>query len=241
MKKIVPVLVLAVCGPLLACAGTPSEAGAPVPETVASDAKGQGHRVIEVIQAGKYTYVQVERDGETIWVAAPGAPVEPGDEVELPESLMPMKNWHSKTLDRTWDLVYFVGAISKAGAEMPVPGHGRPAAKSPMVEFDYSGVTVPEGGKTVAALFEETESLQGKPVTVRGIVVKVSANIMGKNWVHIRDGSGGPGTNDLTVTTSSLPEVADTVVVAGVLGTGIDFGAGYVFDVIVEDAELTIE
>jgi hypothetical protein len=65
---------------------------------------------------------------------------------------------------------------------------------------------------------------------------------MGKNWLHVRDGSGAEGTNDLTVTTASvLPEVGSTVVVSGPLTLDKDFGMGYQYDVIIEDAEVVVE
>ena len=77
---------------------------------------------------------------------------------------------------------------------------------------------------------------------VSGKVVKVNANIMGKNWLHVRDGSGEEGTNDLTITSAgAVPAVGDTVLVTGTLGLNRDFGMGYQYPVIVEDAEVTVE
>jgi hypothetical protein len=64
---------------------------------------------------------------------------------------------------------------------------------------------------------------------------------MGKNWIHLQDGSGKPGSNDLTVTTSGAAKTGDTVVVAGKLSVDKDFGYGYKYDVIVEDAQVTKE
>jgi hypothetical protein len=76
----------------------------------------------------------------------------------------------------------------------------------------------------------------------RGKVVKTNPNIMGKNWLHVRDGSGAEGTNDLTVTTAgTAPNVGDTVVVKGTVALEKDFGMGYQYDIIVEDAEVTVE
>jgi len=98
------------------------------------------------------------------------------------------------------------------------------------------------GGKTVAEVFAEKDQLGGQAVTVRGKVVKTNANIMGKNWLHVRDGSGAEGTNDLTVTTAAhLPSVGDTVLVTGQVSLNKDFGMGYAYDVIVEDAEVKVE
>lgn len=125
-----------------------------------------------------------------------------------------------------------------APAQMP-PDH--PAAQ-PAVEVDLTGIAKVEGGKTVAEVFAEKDALAGQAVTVRGKVVKVNANIMNTNWLHVRDGSGAEGTNDLTVNTSgSVPSVGDTVVVTGTVALNKDFGMGYSYDVIVEDAEVMVE
>jgi hypothetical protein len=71
--------------------------------------------------------------------------------------------------------------------------------------------------------------------------VKYNGGIMGKNWLHIRDGSGQEGNNDLTVTTDAPAKVGDTVLVKGKVSTDRDFGGGYKYPVIVEDAKVTVE
>lgn len=91
----------------------------------------------------------------------------------------------------------------------------------------------------VSDLYKEKGSLDKQKVTVKGKVVKVSSGIMGKNWIHLQDGSGDPGkkTNDLTITTKEkLPAVGKTVTVTGTLYKDKDFGSGYFYSVIVEDA-----
>jgi predicted small lipoprotein YifL len=91
-------------------------------------------------------------------------------------------------------------------------GVDHPAA-IPSAEVDLAGIAKAEGGQTVAEVYAGKDALAGKPVTVRGKVVKLNTGIMGRNWLHVRDGSGTEGTNDLTVTTQStpLPKVGDTV------------------------------
>ena len=118
--------------------------------------------------------------------------------------------------------------------------HPTPAA--PTEAVDLSGIAKADGGKTIAEVFAEKDQLAGQPVVFRGKVVKTNPNIMGKNWLHVRDGSGAEGTNDLTVTTAgTVPNVGDTVVVKGTVALNKDFGMGYQYDIIVEDAEVTVE
>ena len=78
---------------------------------------------------------------------------------------------------------------------------------------------------------------------LRGKVTKVSENILGHNWVHLGDGSGSAdaGTDDLTVTTQEVVSKGDVVVFEGVVATDKDFGAGYSFPVLMEDASITTE
>jgi predicted small lipoprotein YifL len=128
-----------------------------------------------------------------------------------------------------------------AASAAPTMPADHPAAKAGE-EVDLSGIAKAEGGKTVAEVFAEKGSLAGKPVTVRGKVVKVNRGIMGKNWLHVRDGSGAEGTNDLTVTTAGeLPALGATVVVTGPVTLDKDFGMGYQYAVILEDAEVKVE
>ena len=146
-------------------------------------------------------------------------------------------------------------AIAGCGKEQPVPAaapeappaampapppHPIPAAPSDTV--DLSGIAKAEGGRTIAEVFAEKDQLAGETIVFRGKVVKSNAGIMGKNWLHIRDGSGAEGTNDLTVTTIEvLPNVGDTVLVSGVVELNKDFGMGYQYDIIIEDADVTVE
>jgi hypothetical protein len=118
--------------------------------------------------------------------------------------------------------------------------HPMPAA--PTEAVDLSGIAKADGGKTIAEVFAEKDQLAGQQVVVRGKVVKSNPDIMGKNWLHVRDGSGAEGMNDITVTTAgAVPAVGDTVLVKGSVSLNKDLGMGYVYDVIVEDAEVTVE
>jgi hypothetical protein len=127
-----------------------------------------------------------------------------------------------------------------ASSTVATPPHPTPAG--PTATVDVAGVERAAGGKTVAEVFAEKDQLAGKPIILRGKVVKTNANIMGKNWLHVRDGSGAEGTNDLTVTTNgTLPNVGDTVLLTGPVVLNKDFGMGYKYDVMVEDALVKVE
>jgi hypothetical protein len=142
-------------------------------------------------------------------------------------------------------LDHYVGSMARA-ASAPLPeGHpnidmsGGAAPAAP--KFDFSKIVKPKDGKTVQEVYQEKARLNGKRVTLRGKVVKYSAAIMGKNWLHLRDGTGKEPTNDLTVTTQAKAKVGDTVLVEGTVALDKDLGAGYKYDVIIEDAKVKIE
>ncbi|MBI3607622.1 MAG: hypothetical protein HY207_06630 [Nitrospirae bacterium] len=90
--------------------------------------------------------------------------------------------------------------------------------------------------KTIEALYAGKDQLKGQRIQIKGKVVKVNAGIMGKNFFHIQDGSGKAGSNDLTVTTQQEVHVGDNVVVTGLVTINRDFGAGYSYPLILEEA-----
>ena len=223
-----------------------NQAGKATPHAGARGAPAQANaglgtgKVVETMNSGGYTYVKVAIGGGEVWAAGPETAVAVGDTVSLPEGA-PMKGYHSKTLDRTFDMVYFVPAIGKGGAS-GTNAHGTASAGKPAaVAAKVEGIAKAEGGKTVAEIFASKAALGGKPVILRGKVVKYNAAIMGHNWLHIQDGSGAAGTNDLTITTNDKVAVGDTVLVRGTVVLDKDFGAGYKYDVLVEEASVTKE
>jgi len=223
----------------------PAQATAPAPAAAPQMAPGWSGTVTETMDAAGYTYVQVDTGSEKIWAAAPKAEVKVGDAVVIPQG-MAMNDYHSNTLDRTFPVVYFVDSLMVGGADAQLSAqkmpenHPVPSAAAP-AEVDLSGIKAAEGGKTVEQIYQAPADLAGKAVTLRGKVVKYNENIMGKNWLHIQDGTGAEGTNDLTVTTAGTAKVGDTVLVSGVLVTDKDFGYGYKYGVLIEDAKVTVE
>lgn len=217
------------------------------PAASASDTGFSG-KVLETMNAASYTYVLLDTSSGKRWAAAPQTAVKVGDSVVVTDS-MAMPNHHSKTLNRDFDVVYFTAGLTvngvapgETGAGMGMPAnHPNINAAAAKPNMDLSGIKKASGGYTVAEIIAGKTKLKGKEVKVRGRVVKYNANIMSKNWLHIQDGSGAPGSNDLTLTTSSTAKVGDTVLVTGVLATDKDFGAGYKYDLIIENAKVTVE
>ena len=200
--------------------------------------------VLETMDSGGYTYVAIETDQGPVWAAGPPTTVKAGDVVQIPEGML-MSQFTSKTLNRTFDTLYFVNAITN----LTTPATSEVAASVPAMSkpavADVADVSVAEleEGRNIAWAYADKDSLAGQAVSLRGKVVKYNANILGWNFIHIQDGSGDVenGDNDLTVTSKATTAVGDTIVVSGTLALDKDFGAGYVFPVILEDASITTE
>ena len=93
--------------------------------------------------------------------------------------------------------------------------------------------------KTVAALNQDKAALAGKLVRVQGKVVKVNNGIMGRNFLHVQDGTGDQNSNNLTVTSKQTAVVGEQVTVTGRVVLNRDFGAGYAYPLLVEEASIT--
>jgi len=253
VKRSIMVMLVSIVALSLTVGCNKKEATAPVPEAkvaapAASDApaaaQGIAGTVVETMNTGGYTYVLIENGGTKSWAAAPEFKVAVGDSVTLPPSAMAMQNYESKSLQRTFDVVYFVDSVMVNGGSSamatskvsPVEGHPQVAVQPAQ---KISGIA--KADKTVAEVYAEKGSLAGKSIKVRGKVVKFSPEIMGKNWIHVQDGSGSDGSNDLTVTTSGIAKQGDTIVVSGVVVADKDFGYGYKYPVMIEDAAVTVE
>lgn len=247
-------------------------------------------KVLETMNAGGYSYLQVETSQGSVWAAIPETTIEKGQEVTvMPGAAMP--NFTSKTLNRTFETIIFSSGLEKGGAPAgqmaeaghganphgasaaeasggssfqdalrkeggsaghdPHGGHGAPSAQMGMQSTGSQGAIVPsadikvekaegDNAYTVGELYDQSVDLDGKTVKVRGKIMKVSKMIMGKNWLHIQDGTGNAlkNTHDLVVTTMAEPAKDAVVVVEGVLHANKDFGFGYKYNVIVEDAEV---
>jgi hypothetical protein len=198
--------------------------------------------------------------GET-WAAVNKTNVVKGDTVTV-ENAMPMDGFQSKALNRTFDKIVFGSLAAPAGAasarapmvadHAPAAGSA-PAAKEQMAAQhgqaaggpeDTPDVKVPKAdganAKTVSELWAQRAALKGKEVSVKAKVVKITAGVMGRNWLHLRDGSGSKAAkdNDLTVTTDATAKAGDVVTVSGPVSVDKDFGAGYTYPVIIENAKL---
>ncbi|RZW27186.1 MAG: DNA-binding protein [Desulfobulbaceae bacterium] len=131
---------------------------------------------------------------------------------------------------------------SSGGAAPIEPQQGSAGSMGAVAPFTETEVEKAEGENsfTVAEIFEQAKDLNGKKVRVRGQVVKFNANIMGRNWLHLQDGSGDPmqNTHDLVVTTVEELSGPNVITIEGVVAADKDFGAGYKYVVLIENSTI---
>jgi hypothetical protein len=218
-------------------------AGSAAEKPAAPQGASLSGKVLEVQHAASFTYLRLKtQDGET-WAATPRAQVEKGADVRLDQTTV-MTNFQSRSLNRKFDKIVF-GRLAGAGAGAPTThgdmsavhgGLGAPAQAADLKVPKASG----PNARTVAEIVQGKDMLKDKTVLVRGKVVKYNPGILGKNWIHLRDGSGSAAerTNDVLVTSKSETKIGDVVLVKGVVRTHKDFGAGYSYPVMIEAVEL---
>jgi hypothetical protein len=191
--------------------------------------------VLEIRDVESYTYLRLATPGGEVWAAVPTAKVKKGDRVAIANPMV-MEHFESKTLKKTFDKIVFgqLATPGSAGAAPPAAPAAPAAKEAPVARA--SGADA----HTVAELYKGKAALKDKPVQVRGRVVKVSNGILGKNWLHLQDGSGSAseGSNDVVVTSKDTAAVGDVVTARGTVRTDVDVGSGYSFAVMVEGATL---
>jgi len=209
------------------------------PAAPATDPNQLGGTVLETLDASSYTYVRFSTSAGEEWAAVPKIQLEIGSQVVISNPQV-MANFESKTLGRTFETIYF-GTIKAPSAPAMTGGMGKTtstanADATPIKVDKAEGATA----RTVAELYAEKDALSGKTVALQGKVVKYSAGIMGRNWIHLQDGSGdaADGTHDITVTSNDTATIGDIILIEGTVTLDKDFGAGYLYPVIVEDASV---
>ncbi|MBT3229886.1 MAG: DNA-binding protein [Candidatus Marinimicrobia bacterium] len=201
-------------------------------------AMGNAHTVLvkEVIQAKSYTYLFVTEDSQEYWIATAKQPFDAGMTLHYDEGLE-MQDFTSKEIERTFDSIFFVGQMRGTSSASAQASSGKKAME-PSKDISIEKVA---GGVSIQELYANKADYDGKVVSVRGQVTKFNAGIMGRNWVHLQDGTKSGDAFDLTITTQAVVSKDDVVVFSGKVALNKDFGAGYKYDLIMEEADLSAE
>lgn len=210
--------------------------------------------VLESSDIRGYTYVRLKDSTDTtVWVAVSSPPraLKAGETIKVTNASV-MTDFFSKSLDKTFDFIIFgqvfgLGDIPTTTTAMSAPGYEPSYPKSETSSQQESKPKVQKAtgpnAYTVEEIFAQKDALKDKEIVIRGTVVKYNEGIMGKNWLHLQDGTGAieHQNNDITVTINGRSSVGSVVTAKGVLRVGKDYGAGYIYDAIIEDAQISIE
>lgn len=234
--------------------------GAQAPAAAQPASQVMQGKILEKLEAAPYSYLKLQTAQGEVWAAVQKTDSAVGSEVTVQPAVFEASRT-SETLKRTFEKLYLgslVGPDAPAGGMpgMPPPGMmggapGEPvnlgaqhaAAVSGPSDVGVIKVDKASGAdaRTVAEVFAQRDALKEKPVTIRAKVVKMNPGVMGKNWLHLRDGTGTAEgkNNDLTVTSAEEAAVGDVVTVKGTIRVNKDFGFGYNYPVIMEDAKIS--
>lgn len=217
----------------LAWAGDSAKAPSPAPTVVTGE-------VLDVQDVESYSYLRLKTKAGETWAAVSREPIKKGATVTI-ENVMVMNDFESKSLKKTFQTIVFgtlAGTNLQGGMARPVD---MPVA-SAAVDAKVPKATGPNA-RTVAEIITQAGALKDKPVLVSGKVVKYNGGIMGKNWIHLRDGSGSAAdnTNDVLVTSMNAVKVGEVVTAKGIVRTDKDFGSGYAYKVIIEEATFQVK
>ena len=205
--------------------------------------------VLESKDVSQYTYLRLSTDNGETWAAVYRAPVAVGSKVTV-EHATALHSFHSRELGRDFETIWF-GTLPGHETAPAANGSSTSPSSAPSPSNSASAPAIASGSlphvagaTTIADLAKRAPALEGKQVSVVGTVVKVNEGIMGRNWIHLQDGTGSAAnkTNDLLVTTDgdkgAKATLGAVIVATGTVKTKQDFGAGYAYDFMVEQASL---
>ena len=185
-----------------------------------SKSKSYKVKALEVLQTSKYSYIRVEGEGDGLsegapyWIATLKSDFIEGEEYIYRGRLL-KNDFESKEFRRVFDQIYLVSFIEKANGEA-------------RLNSTIKGVV------SIADIIANPLNFTGQKVKLQGRVVKVNDAIMDRNWIHLVDGSADD--YDFVITSNENVQVGHKVVFEGLISTNRDFGAGYKYDLLMEDA-----
>ncbi|MEN8125360.1 MAG: GW dipeptide domain-containing protein [Bacteroidota bacterium] len=195
------------------------------------------HKVIikEIITATKYTYLNVQENDKQFWIATRKQDVNKGGTYYYNGGLL-KTNFESKEHNKIFDTIYLVTSLVQEIHGINSPKTDTQISKQNIKEKPTASsekIIKQEGSITIADLVENSKKYEGKTVQISGKCVKINPNIMGKNWIHIKDGSKDD--YDLIITSDKFVKEGTMITIKATVTLNKDFGAGYKYDLILEN------
>lgn len=187
----------------------------------------------EVMQAERYTYIKVKEGNKSYWIATGKREAKPGTVYYYQGGLL-KTNFESQEFNRTFDTLYLVSSIITSNEH---PAANMISEQKPEPKINQNPIKIKDA-ISLKELKSNKEKYEGKTVTVSGECTKVNNSIMGKNWVHIKDGTEIDGKPvDLTISTDAVVQLGEVTGFKGVISLNKDLGYGYVYEVLMEEGQ----
>ena len=206
------------------------------PQEVSANQGSHKVTVTELIQSSNYSYLKLKEGDQEYWAAVTRFEAKVGQTYYYTQG-MEMKDFKSRELNRTFDSIWFIGELSEQPISAKKPQTLTTSGRQTVNQTKDISVKAAEGGTTISALMSNKSQFANKTIKINGQVVKFSADIMSKNWVHLQDGTESSGQYDLVITTNDVVRVGDIVTFEGRISLDKDFGYGYKYDILMEDAK----
>jgi len=191
--------------------------------------------VLEVLPTDKYVYMRVSEGNQEFWLATGKQPVEIGDRFQFTDGLL-KTNFESKEYNRVFEKLYLVSRMTPLGGPAT---KSTDKGKTSLENISTDEVVPAEGSIAIADIIENPSKYDGKQVQVTGKCTKLNANIMGRHWIHLKDGSNDD--YDFVVTSDQAIPEGHVVTMAGTISLDRDFGSGYRYEILMENATAVIK
>lgn len=199
--------------------------------------------VKKVLEAEKYLYLYVSENNHDFWIASRKLPVNIGETYFYKRALL-KTNFESKEHNKVFDTIYLVSSLVKANHGMNTGSNMASRSKNNGVDYkndsnkskDPIKITPQEGSISIAKLVDNKKQYEGKTVQITGKCTKINPKIMNRNWIHLKDGSKDDF--DLVVTSDEFVPEGSQVTMKATVTLDKDFGAGYKYDLILENGQI---
>lgn len=189
--------------------------------------------VTEILPTSKYSYLNVTEGDDQFWVATRKKDVKVGETYSFTNGLL-KTNFESKEYNRLFDKVYLVNTLVVVSSEDHSTHEEH--ANEEVIAISDTPLIERDGSMKISELLKDPKKYEGQTVQISGKCVKINLNIMKRNWIHIQDGTRND--YDLIITSDTFVPEGDIITIRAVVVLNKDFGAGYRYEVILENGVL---
>jgi hypothetical protein len=201
-------------------------------------------KVNEIITASRYLYLNVSEGEEKFWIAIRKQDIEVGGIYYYKRALL-KTDFESKENNKVFEKIYLVTNLVSANHVHEQKSMNDIDTNLEAVIDNKPEVKISEnperniqqkGSVKISELVQNFKKYEGKTIQISGECVKINPGIMNRNWIHIKDGSLDD--YDLVITSDTYVAEGTLITMKALVSLNKDFGAGYTYDLILEDGVL---